>query len=335
MSKQLTDVTVYHSDKLIDVLPHVKCELPYPYTEEMLMLCAEENPLKQEYYYIERGSDYAFFILYHNHMNIFTLGKKELFMNVKTVGFPCSLSDSGYITNNLSFMMEFIKTIKGGKLILNVTGPVDVKGAVLGETLPTCVLKLDCDSAEEYIQSLRSNYRRRIALAKKRCTDVEMRLITDASVDVHELYLNTYQKSEYKLECLDKGFFDRIDADKLVFFRADKPIGFVLLKKDGEKLIFMLCGMDYSAPTADLYYYMLFNIVNFAFENDCKVIDLGQTSEHTKLRFGAKLDKRYFYAVHSNFFLSMFAKMTKPLLEYRYSFPEYKAVKTDSKQQLS
>lgn len=329
MSKQLTEVTVYHSNKLIDVWPYVRCELPYLYTEKMLTLCAEENPLRQEYYYIERGADYAFFILYHNHLNIFTLGKKELFMNVKTVGFPCSLSDSGYVTNNLSFMIDYIRTMKGGKLILNVTNPVRVKGVVLGETLPTCVLTLEKGTLEEYVKSLRSNYRRRIALAKKRCADIEMKQITDDSVDIHRLYLNTYEKSEYKLERLEKGFFDRVDADKLVFFRNNKPVGFVLLKKNGDRLTFMLCGMDYAKPTVDLYYYMLFHIVAFAYENDCRVIDLGQTSEHTKLRFGAELDKRYFYAVHSNFFLNLFARLTKPLLEYRYSFPDYKAVKTE------
>ena len=89
----------------------------------------------------------------------------------------------------------------------------------------------------------------------------------------------------------------------------------------------MLCGMDYKEETADLYYYMLYNIVDYAIKNNCTKIDFGQTSEETKMKFGATLEKRFFYAHHSNKVLNYLIKKAKGLLEYQYQFPNYHVFK--------
>ncbi len=304
--------------------------LPYPFTEEMLLLLKGSNPFLQTYYYIEQDGKYAFFIVYQSRMNIMTLGKSEWMMNVSTVGFPCSLSNSGYITNDLAFLLSYCKKLKGGILILNVEEPVRMKGYGFGQTLPSCVLKLrkEHTSVESYIASLRSPYRRRIRLAQKKCDElgVKCREYTKKdSPDLYPLYENTYQKSEYKLECLSKKFFEECEGTRLVFTLSDKTVGFVLLYAEEEKLIFEFCGMEYESfdCNADLYFYMLFHIVEFAIRNNLKTIDFGQTSELTKMKFGAVLEKRYFYAHHTNPFLNLFAIAGKGLLEYRYRFPDF------------
>ena len=332
-------------------------ELKYPYTEGMLKLLKETNPFRQTYHYIESGESFAFFIIYESRMNIMTLGNSEWMMNVKTIGFPCSLSSSGYVTNDLEFLLSYCKRIKGGKLILNVEEPVKVKGMGFGETLPSCVLtvKTEYRTIDEYVGELRSRYRRRIRLAKKSCSDVRVirevvsgrpeNAVTVFSGnntdipntaekndekterwDIYPLYLNTYRKSEFKLECLDRKFFEESEGTRLIFVKDGKPAGFVLLHEEGEKLVFQFCGMDYECMenTADLYYFMLLHIVGFAIEKKMKTIDFGQTSELTKMKFGAELSKRYFYAHHTNPFLNMFAILGKGLLEYRYDFPEFK-----------
>ena len=330
--------------------------LPYPFTEDMLVLLKRSNPFKQTYYYIEDDDRYAFFIVYESRMNILTLGKREWIMKVKTIGFPCSLSNGGYITNDLSFLLNYCKEIRGAKLILNVEAEGDmspsavIRGMGFGETLPDCVLHLHKahTSLEAYMGSLRSSYRRRIRLAQRRCEGLKI-YYNDTEHDIYPLYLNTYNRSEYKLECLTREFFDRCKATRIVFAEADgdKPVGFVLLKdvkiKDSnnvesgdtekeirgeeapDRLIFMFCGMDYacSLNNADLYYYMLLHIVEYAIERGIKTIDLGQTSELTKLKFGAVLEKRFFYAHHTNPFLNMVAVLGKDLLEYKYDFPDF------------
>ena len=333
----------YISDNPAEIFEHMKNakfagilfksgnDLPFPFSLDMLTLLKTANPLKQKYYYIEDDSNYAFFTVYENRMNLFTYGKAEWFMNIHTVAFPCSLSNNGFITNNVSWMLSYIKTIKGCKLVLNLDDKTDIKGMSFGETLPTCVFKIPdgIKDIKTYMDSLRSPYRRRINIAVKNCSDIEVVRTTDDSIDIHPLYLQTYEKSDYKLECLNKEFFDKTDGEKLVFLRGKKPVGFVFLKKNGEELIFMLCGMDYEPgkDNADLYFYMLLKIVEYAFEKNCKVIDFGQTSEKTKLKFGANLKKKYFYAHHSNPFLNIFAMVGKHMLEYKYDFPEFHVFK--------
>ena len=330
MKKELNklDIKVIHSHSFKEM--KLKKKMPYPFKEKLICLLKDENKFEQEYYYIENGKDYAFFILYKNKMNIFTFGKLKCFLNLKVIGYPCSLSNCGYITNNERFMFDYIKTISGAKLVLNVSNPILIEDMTVGETLPTCIFKNTFSSVDEYLTSLRSGYRRRINIAINNCKDIEIKEINDNSIDVYDLYLNTYNKSNYKLEKLEKGFFEKIEAQKLVFLKNNKPVGFVLIKQDNDKLIFMLCGMDYQYDTTDLYYYMLFNIIKYAIDHNCEIIDFGQTSEETKMKFGALLDEKYFYAHHTNPILNYAVKLGKNILEYKYDFPEYRVFKEET-----
>lgn len=323
MKKELNKFVVYKSDNIDELKCNKKFD--FPFNKDMFKLLKKENLLKQEYYFIRRGKYYAFFSLYENRMNIFTFGKLELFMKLKVIGYPCSLSNPGYITNNEEMMFEYIKSIKGAKLVLNVFDKKSFTDYMTGETLPTCMFKVEYKNINEYLNSLRSSYRRRIVNAIRKTHDISV--VNDNSIDIYNLYLNTYNKSDYKLEKLERGFFENIDASKLVFIKDNNPVGFVLLKKNKNKLIFMLCGMDYSIDTTDLYYYMLYKIIEYAILNKCDYIDFGQTSEETKLKLGCFLEKRYFYVHHSNMVLNKIASLMKGLLEYKYSFPEFNVFK--------
>lgn len=296
---------------------------PFPFEAELLRLCKKENRFEQEYYYVQKGSSKAFIVVYKMKLNIFTYGKMDLSLRTSVIGYPCSLSEPGFITNDPNLVLEFAKTLKGPVLILNTKEHRPHKDFALGQTLPTCVFQNRFKTEDEYLCALRSHYRRRIKLAIKACSHLTVKEITDDSIDVYQLYLNTYNKSDYKLEKLEKGFFDKVDATKIVFQKEDKPIGFVLLRKAEDKLIFMLCGMDYSEDTTDLYYYMLFHIIRYGIKHGCKTIDFGQTSEETKLKFGAALEERYFYAHHSNRIINFLVKHGRYLLEYRYAFPDF------------
>ncbi len=302
-------------------------DFSYPFTKELLDLLKKENKLEQEYYYLERGRDYAFFVLYKNRMNVFTFGKWQWYYPLKVIGYPCSFSNCGYLTNNEQLLLEYVATMKGAKLILNVSGRMNGGEFTEGETLPTCIWENRFQSVSAYLDSLRSSYRRRIRKAIEHSGDITRKEIVDDSIDIYDLYLNTYRKSNYKLEKLEPGFFKEVDATKIVFLKSEKPIGFVLLKKVKEQLVFMLCGMDYQYDTADLYYYMLYSIVEYAIDHNCRSVDFGQTSEETKMKFGAELEKRYFYAHHSNKLLNCLIGLGKSLLEYHYHFPDYRVYK--------
>lgn len=327
ISDQEKTVTV--SDCLDEIGSLVEGILEYPFERELLNLLKEENRLPQKYVFIQKNEAYAFFTIYENKMNIFTFGKFKCYLKLKVIGYPCSLSCCGFLTNDEGLLFDSIKEIKGAKLVLNAGSGRPVKHMAVGETLPSCVLDRHLESAEEYMSRLRSPYRRRIRKAAAACRDLTVRTDKDGSADIYRLYLNTWQRSDYKLEKLERGFFDRIDAVRLVFFQESRPVGFVLLDQDREKLIFMLCGMDYQYNTADLYYFMLYHIVCFAISHGCSAIDFGQTSEDTKLRFGARLEKKYFYAHHSNRILNCAARLGKRFLEYKYEFPAYRVFKEE------
>lgn len=329
MKKALDDYEVTVNGSFDSIYGSIKETLPYPFEKSLINLLKKENKLKQQYYYIRRSGDFAFFVLYENKMNIFTFGKLELYLKLKVIGYPCSLSNCGYVTNNEEMLFEFIKTIKGAKLVLNAEKSDAHKGFTVGETLPTCVFDNRFASAEDYISSLRSPYRRRISRATDFCKNIEVRRVEGDCAELYGLYLNTYRKSAYKLEKLEKGFFDAVEAEKLGFFEEGVLRGFVLLKKNGDRLIFMLCGMDYSRKTADLYYFMLYSIIGYAIENDCRTIDFGQTSEETKMKFGARLEPRYFYAHHTNRLLNLIVRLGRRALEYRYAFPGYRVFKEE------
>ena len=94
----------------------------------------------------------------------------------------------------------------------------------------------------------------------------------------------------------------------------------------------MFCGMEYrkeEIKNPDLYFYMLLQIVDYAISHHCKTIDFGQTSEKTKMKFGAVLQKKYFYSHHTNPFLNVIALMGRHILEYTYQFPEFHVFKIE------
>ncbi|MBR5421182.1 MAG: hypothetical protein IK115_08565 [Lachnospiraceae bacterium] len=306
----------------------------FPFEEDMFRSVREGNPLPQKYYYLEQGERFAFFSSYENRMDLLTFGRAQWFMKLRSIAFPCSLSSGGYLTNDTEWMLEKICALPGCSLVLNLPKAYRIRGMACGETLPTCILTLRPEHRDlgGYLASLRSPYRRRIALALRHCEGVDVQDCKDNSIDVYPLYRQTFERSEYKLECLERSFFESVEGERLVFLREGRAVGFVLLRRNGEELVFLLCGMDYAeeergCKTADLYYFMLLKIVEYAITHQLKRIDLGQTSEQTKLKFGAVLEKRYFCAHHANPLLNLVAVLGKSILEYRYSFPEYRVFK--------
>lgn len=326
--KLIKDFVLYESDNIREITQNIT--LFYPFDIEMLELLKRENHFAQTYYLVRRENSFAFFITYKMKMNILTFGKKSLYMNIKVIGYPCSLSEPGFYTNDEALFLEAVKSIKGIKLVLNAYKPVKNKSYMVGETLPTCIFTNHFQNTDDYINALRSSYRRRIKLAVDKCKDYKINETVENNDEVYKLYLNTYNKSDYKLEKLEKGFFSDAEATKLAFIKDDIIRGFVMLKIVGDTLVFMLCGMDYKYETADLYYFMLYNIIDYGIKHKVKYIDLGQTSEVTKLKFGASLHERYFYANHSNPIINFLARPGRKILEYSYSFPDYRVYREDN-----
>ena len=178
-----SEIKVYRYDSYDEIVNHKK--VGFPFNKKMINLLKEENLSEQEYYYLEKGNKYAIIIIYKMKLNILTFGKLKCFLNMNVIGYPCSLSEAGYITNDDKLVLDFVKSIRGAKLVLNAKKVRNNKDYCIGETLPTCVLYNRFNSISDYLSSLRSSYRRRINKAINNCSKTVKKEITDDSIDVY------------------------------------------------------------------------------------------------------------------------------------------------------
>ena len=94
MKKRFNAIKITKYDKF----PQNK-KLKFPFNKKLLDLLKKENKFKQEYYYVEKDNDYAFIIVYKMKLNLFTFGKLNLNIKTSVIGYPCSLSEEGFIPN--------------------------------------------------------------------------------------------------------------------------------------------------------------------------------------------------------------------------------------------
>ncbi len=179
--------------------------------------------------------------------------------------------------------------------------------------LPGSRLTVRWKSMEDYLRSLRSQYRYR---AKKRIATFgdkggEMELLHDFGQHAGELaalWRNSYDRAkEYRREILPPVFFERIDSclggrsSTLVAKVDGKLAGFALLLHDDEILDWVFCGLDYACnETYCIYFNLLYNIVKTAIEGGFKAVDMGITTPLAKMEVGAEIVPLYMYMKHLN-----------------------------------
>lgn len=260
---------------------------------------------------------------YTKNINLFTFGRLNFTIPVTFVAMPFSIDEPGF-SGDINALIDDYRRRKGFFLLLNLKSVDSIgKRYPKGNTLFTCIFENKFKSFDEYLLSLRSNYRRRISIAQKRGKALIIRKIDSEEFndELHKLYLNVLGNSKYPLETLDKGFFQTINSDIHVFYKDEKPVAFISTKRVDNTLHFLLGGMDYTVlKELDLYYNMLLHIVKLGIEQKFKKINFGQTGEISKLRIGCTFEKRYMVAVISNGFLNSILRLLKPFIEYR--FPE-------------
>lgn len=280
------------------------------------------NPAPKRYLLLERGEEWAFCVRYPLRLNLLTYAKLRLSWPVTLVALPCSVSAPGYHASTpqaRAALFKRLSTLRGGVLVLNSEDCGEVPGFLRGRTLPTCVLAVRWASFEAYWNDLRSPYRRRLRLAREALPKLSVRTLAPGQFTLahYALYEQVYQKSDFPLEKLTPVFFQTCPAHLVEFCVGDIPVGFVQLYRQEDTLWFFFCGMADDFPRrVDLYYVMLTEIVRLGIEWGCKTIDLGQTTEETKLRFGCTLMDKWFYARHSNPLAWRLLTMGRRLLEY-------------------
>jgi len=224
--------------------------------------------------------------------------------------------------------MDYVKLReKGMLLLLNLEPDLNFNNMIRGRTLPTFILANTFLSWEDYLQSLRADYRRRINHFTVSFTEVVYKRIPckDFDCQLYNLYLDVLGHSKGKLETLSLEFFQNLpDIFCLTaFYNKEQTIGWIITTKYHDKLSFFLGGLDYRKNRQfNTYFNLLAEVVKEGIEKKATLIDLGQTAEIPKMRMGGKPVGKTMMATHSNPVIRQLLKSAKGWLEYSPTMKE-------------
>ena len=201
------------------------------------------------------------------------------------------------------------------------------------ESLPNSFVPISKDDFP-YPNMLRKRYRQRFknAIKKSDADGYKWEFVTNYSSIIQEmynLYLNVYEKSEYKFEKLTPAFFERIQEilpNQSFLLTCRNSFGNLIcaeLIMEGEnELIPMYLGLDYTFTTnSTIYYNVIFRTLLEAEKRNKNWLVLGQTSYEPKAYSGAIFEKLYLGAYShkpimrffiNHFFKFLFPKFVKP-----------------------
>lgn len=281
---------------------------------ELLSLMERINPCNQNYEVTEE----CLIISYDLKLNLFNF--KNMFpLKLKTqiIGLPISLSHRGY-SGDINKVIEIIKKRKGLKIILNADTEI-IKGA---RTLSTFEFENKYETFDDYLNKLRSSYRRRINKALRYRNNLNIRKIKNANFceSHYKLYLSIMKRTDNPLETLPIEFFQDYETEIYEFLDKEtkKLIGFIQLKKLDERFCFLFGGFNKEdVEKYDIYYNMLLKIIEIAIEKKVKIVEFGQTAEESKLKIGCNEVNKYLYVHHSNAFLNYIIQKILPSMSYK------------------
>ena len=300
--------------------------------KKFLLHCQNWNPCNQRYYVAyENDKLIAGAMVYTLRLNLFTYYKLSLPITMQITGIPCSVSFSGLMgeSNNTSKLFEDICSQERGlKLALNIDSPEDApRNMFAGHTLPVIKFKNDFSSTDEYLKSLRSDYRRRLDLINKKSSTLQFTQssCSEFTIEMYHQYIRVYEQSNARLEKLDYRFFKYLPGEfKLTTATANGMLAgwFITLNANSE-LYFFFGGLNYSMnEKLEIYHRLLKEIIFQGINLGVKHIDLGQTAEIPKMRLGGEYQPKYMIADHSNM-INILLRASKKLLEYKNDFPEH------------
>ncbi len=309
-------------------LPSEWDELAENYFQQKAFLSHTEkyNPCQQRYYLCsEDGVLVSAAIVYSLRLDILTFIKVKSPLRMHIVGIPCSVSSAGIFGDQqamAALKKHIYKIEKGFILVLNLEERPLTGSFASGKTLPTVVLSNRFTDWQDYISSLRSNYRRRLnqILQPNKDLRFEKMCCSQFTDMMYRQYLEVYKKSSGKLEMLSCDFFKNLPADfsMTVCFKNNTVIGWNIALSNRNIHYFFLGGIDYSLnKSCQTYLRLLSAIIKDGIEKKAEYIELGQTAEIPKMRMGGKLIPRYMEAHHSNFIFNKLIKRSVSLLEYK------------------
>lgn len=314
------------------------CEKNIYMQKDFLIYMEKANNCGQTYHlFYKNGVLYSCFMMFEKKSDLFMFANDlDIKVKMKFIYLPLSVTEPGFIFNkDKSEVEKVLNSMKGYKIIMNTTEDENLKNFHRGNYLPICILENKWKSFEEYLNSMRSNYRRRYNQALKKRNNLKIEFLqnnNDFTEEMYGLYEQVYNHSEFYLEKLSLEFFKN-NFSKIIKFSANNKVSAILQLIEDRKndtLIFEFVGYDYNiSHEYDLYVNILLTIVKYGIDNGFRYINLGQTAYDAKLKLGAKMNYNYLLFSHSNRFINWLIKKSIHYLDYKvqeYSFNVFKEV---------
>ena len=161
---------------------------------------------------------------------------------------------------------------------------------------PTVVLQLPYSSFDEYLDAMRSQYRRRARKVIEQSSHLEPVALHDFAEPAQELarlwHLVWSRAKELKREVLPAAFFEAASAlDYVTVLALRRPDGsiasYALLLEDRPWLHFLYTGFEREAGEQEgAYFRLIYEIARYAIENHFPSVNLGMTTIEPKLDAG-------------------------------------------------
>ena len=290
-------------------------------TRAFLSFMEEADDLEKSYYGVYSGNklDTIFETVVQPEFNLAMFMGKVRKIKATMIYVPLSVTRAGIsYGNGFDEAVEFIRKIPGYKVFLNLPD-VNAKGFAKGFTCPKCILDIKWKTFDDYLQSLRSNYRYRYKKALVKSAPLSLRYLesgAEFTPEMYALYEQVHDKSMIRVEKLTERFFRGKFFKIFVLEEHGVPRGFVQLLEIGNELVFEFVGVDYTVNTKyDVYISMLLEIVRYGIEKGFKTIDFGQTADDAKLKLGCYHVPLYALLGHRNPIINCACKLLAPKLQ--------------------
>ncbi len=289
--------------------------------KEFLTLLQDFNPCNQKYYELYLDDKLvAGAVVYTLFVNILTFSGLNLKVKMQVLGLPVSVAAPSLIGDQAEFnlfIQEILKREKGVILGLNLPTDLVLEKGIPMLTLPTIIFQNKYLNFENYLQSLRHQYRRRIKLIQQKASEIEY-LVTNCNKFTqkhYELYLEIMKRTKTKLEVLKCDLFQNLPPNFVLTTLCNNGsiLAWNIVCNDHDIVYFFFGGMDYcKRDHFQSYNNNLLSILKTGIENHCSLIDFGQTAEIAKIRLGGEIVGRGMFLYHQNpFILFLFNRLKR------------------------
>ena len=303
------------------------------------------NPCKQRYYLAYSGTAaVAAALVYTLPVNLLSFAAIRSPLRMQVIGLPASVSAPGIFGDckAVEFLIGYLLQAEKGLLLgLNLPPAIETGKAVKMQMLPAIEIVRHFDDWEQYLDQLRSSYRRRCLHILDKWENIRSgQTPCSAFTENHyRLYLAVINRSTTKLETLQQAYFHQLPPEFYLttYYREDEIICWHINCRDEamNRMYFFFGGHDYRfIHRYDSYFNNLLGILRESIGQGFGKVDLGQTAEIPKLKLGGTLVPKVLFVYHRNPLWLFFLRAFKKWLGYQRRLPETHVFRTDFQPEL-